>query len=301
MNLLITGAFSCTQEQLKAIESMGHKVIFMQQEKEKLPCEYSSIEGVICNGLFLYHSIEKFTSLKYIQLTSAGFDRVPMDYVNEKGIKIFNAKGVYSIPMAEFALAGVLALYKKLNFFAQNQKEHRWEKHRGVLELFGKTVLIVGAGNVGQECAKCFSAMGCKVYGVDVHTFTAEFFEEIRLLSELDDMLAKADIVILTLPLTNETKNLFDDAKLSKMKQDALLVNISRGAVVNTGDLIAALNKNLGGAVLDVFETEPLDEDNPLWDMDNAIITPHNSFVGEGNNKRLFEVIISNLENFKRG
>lgn len=298
MKLLVTGAFSGTKEQLNEIESLGHDVIFMQQEKDELPCEYGDVEGIIGNGIFLYHKIEKFTSLKFIQLTSVGFDRVPMDYVNEKGIKIFNARGVYSIPMAEFALSGVLALYKKLDFFSKNQKEHHWEKHRGVLELFGKTVLIVGAGNVGQECAKRFSAMGCKVFGADIVPYSSEYFENICTMTEMDLKLMDADIVVLTLPLTKETQNLFDKEKFSKMKQGTVLVNISRGAVINTDDLIAALNTNLGGAVLDVFETEPLDENSPLWDMENVIITPHNSFVGEGNNERLFDVITTNLKKF---
>lgn len=301
MNLLVTGAFSCTKEQIEHIESLGHKVIFMQYEKDELPCDYSLVEGIIGNCIFLHHPIEKFTSLKFIQLTSAGFDRVPMDYVKTNAIRIYNARGVYSIPMAEFALGGVLSLYKKLYFFRENQKQHLWVKNRGVQELYGKNILIVGAGNVGQECAKRFWAMGSEVYGVDVHTFASDFFKEIRLLSELDALLKKADVVILTLPLTDQTKNLFDDEKFSKMKQGALLVNISRGAVVNEDALIKALNRNLGGAVLDVFENEPLDNNSPLWDIENVVITPHNSFVGEENNKRLFEVVLSNLENFKRG
>ena len=301
MNLLVTGAFLCTKEQIEHIESFGHKVIFMQYEKDELPCDYSLVDGIIGNDIFLHHPIQMFTSLKFIQLTSAGFDRVPMDYVKTNGIKIYNARGVYSIPMAEFALGGVLSLYKKLYFFRENQKQHLWVKHRGVQELYGKNILIVGAGNVGQECAKRFWAMGSEVYGVDVHTFASDFFKEIRLLSELDALLKKADVVILTLPLTDQTKNLFDDEKFSKMKQGALLVNISRGAVVNEDALIKALNRNLGGAVLDVFENEPLDNNSPLWDIENVVITPHNSFVGEENNKRLFEVVLSNLENFKRG
>jgi len=298
MNLLITGAFSCTKEQLDEIESLGHKIVFMQFEKDELPCEYEWVEGIIGNGIFLYHPIEKFSSLKFIQLTSAGFDRVPMEYVKEKGIKIFNARGVYSIPMAEFALSGVLALYKRLDFFLQNQKAHRWDKHRGVLELFSKNVLVVGAGSVGRECAKRFNAMGCKVFGADIVSFKSEHFEEIYSMDELDSKLSKMDIVILTLPLTDETRYLFNKSKFEKMKNGAVLVNISRGAVVNTNDLIDALNQSLGGAVLDVFETEPLEDNSPLWDMKNVIITPHNSFVGEGNNKRLRNVVIYNVKQF---
>ena len=295
MNLLITGAFSCTEEQINEIKKLGHEVVFMQYEKDELPCEYSWVQGIIGNGIFLFHPIEKFTSLKFIQLTSAGFDRVPMDYVKEKEIRIFNARGVYSIPMAEFALCGVLALYKKMDFFLQNQKEHRWDKHRGVLELYSKNVLVVGAGNVGQECAKRFTAMGCTVYGADIYPVQSEAFIEVLPMTELDNLLAEADVVILTLPLTDETRYLFNKSKFEKMKNGAVLVNISRGAVVNTNDLIDALNQNLGGAVLDVFETEPLDSQSQLWDIENVIITPHNSFVGEGNNKRLFECVYKNL------
>lgn len=296
MNLLITGAFSCTEEQINEIKKLGHEVVFMQYEKDELPCEYSWVQGIIGNGIFLFHPIEKFTSLKFIQLTSAGFDRVPMDYVKEKGIRIFNARGVYSIPMAEFALCGVLALYKKMDFFLRNQKEHRWDKHRGVLELYSKNVLVVGAGNVGQECAKRFTAMGCTVYGADIYPVQSEAFIEVLPMTELDNLLAEADVVILTLPLTDETRYLFNKSKFEKMKNGAVLVNISRGAVVNTNDLIDALNQNLGGAVLDVFETEPLDNQSQLWDIENVIITPHNSFVGEGNIERLFNVIFKNLQ-----
>ncbi len=295
MRLLVTGALGCTEKELNELSWQGHEVVFMQQEKDPLPCKYEWVEGIIGNGIFLHHPIEKFTSLKFIQLTSAGFDRVPMEYVNQKGIKIFNARGVYSIPMAEYAVSGVLSLYKKLEFFSQNQKQHIWEKHRGVKELFGKIVLIVGAGNVGSECAKRFSAFGCQVFGADIYPAAPECFIKVLPMLELDKALKEADILVLTLPLTEETRGLFDKTKFALMKDDALIVNISRGAVVKTEDLIEALDQKLGGAILDVFETEPLEENSPLWDMENVIVTPHNSFVGEGNKQRLFDVVIENL------
>lgn len=298
MNLLVTGAFGCTDEQLKSIKALGHNVVFMQYEKDELPCDYSWIEGIIGNGIFLHHPIEKFFSLKFIQLTSAGFDRVDLNYVKENNIAIYNAKGVYSIPMAEFALSGVLSLYKQLDFFKSNQRTHRWEKHRGIMELYGKNVLIVGAGNVGAECAKRFALMGCSVYGADLYPKKTEYFIEVLSMSELDSLLGNADVVILTLPLTDETKGLFNKNKFEKFKNGAILVNISRGAVVNQADLVSALSGKLGGAVLDVFENEPLEVSSPLWETENVIITPHNSFVGEGNNKRLYEVVLSNLKIF---
>lgn len=297
MNLLVTGAFSCTTEQLKILEDMGNSVLFLQNEKDALPCAFDWIEGVICNGLFLHHSIEQFTSLKYIQLTSAGYDRVPMDYAKDHGIKVFNARGVYSLPMAEFALAGVLSLMKQMRFFSENQKQHKWEKHRRLSELCGKSICIVGCGSVGCECAVRFSAMGCRVLGIDTAICENSAFEKIYPLDELEDVLRGADVVILTLPLTDETRHLFDRARFNAMKTGAIFVNISRGGVVDTEALINALTSDqLGGAILDVFETEPLEETSPLWDMENVMIIPHNSFVGERNKIRLLEVILKNLK-----
>ena len=247
MKLLITGAWNCSEKQLNNIRAMGHEVVFMQQEKDALPCLPDGIEGVICNGLFLYHDICKFTKLRYIQLTSAGFDRVPLNYINAHGIKIYNARGVYSVPMAEFALCGVLQLYKKSKFFYESQKARKWEKRRDLIELCGKTVLIVGCGSVGAECAKRFKAFGCSVLGVDLFPYESEYFAEMSGLCGLDEKLAQADVVVLTLPLTEETKGLFGGARLEKMKNGAVLVNISRGAVVDEKALITALDEKLFG------------------------------------------------------
>lgn len=294
MNLLVTGAWSDGKNCISELEAMGHNVTFMQYEKDALPCDFEWVEGVICNGLFLTHPIEKFTNLKYIQLTSAGFDRVDMNYVKAHNIEIHNARGVYSIPMAEFALCGVLQLYKQAAFFRENQRKHLWEKHRGLLELAGKKVLVVGCGSVGNECAKRFKAFDCKVTGVDLLPREDSLYIEMLPLDKLDNALKQADIVVLTLPLTEQTKNLIDNRKLSLMKDGATLVNIARGAIVNTDALLNHIDR-FTGAVLDVFEEEPLNENSPLWDKPNIILTPHNSFVGEGNGGRLREIIVENL------
>ncbi|MEE1186408.1 MAG: NAD(P)-dependent oxidoreductase [Acutalibacteraceae bacterium] len=294
MNLLVTGAFACTEKELNMLRELGHNIVFMQQEKSPLPCQTEWVEGIIGNGIFLSHPIENFTNLKFIQLTSAGFDRVDMDYVKEHGIEIHNARGVYSIPMAEFAICGVLQLYKQSRFFNKNQSENKWEKHRELLELYGKTVLIVGCGSVGTECAKRFSAFGCNVLGVDLYPREDKNYNKMVTLDLLDNAISDADIVVLTLPLTDETYHLFNDKRLKRLRKNAVLVNISRGAVIDTVALIESLPK-IGGAVLDVFEEEPLPLNSPLWNMNNVIITPHNSFVGDGNRNRLNNMIISNL------
>ena len=134
----------------------------MQWENKKLPCEYEWVEGIVGNGIFLSHPIEKFKNLRYIQLTSAGYDRVPLDYVKEHQIETHNARGVYSIPMAEFAISGVLQLYKQARFFDNNQKNHQWIKHRGLLELNEKTVCIVGCGSVVLNVRSALRHLGVR-------------------------------------------------------------------------------------------------------------------------------------------
>lgn len=296
MNLLITGAWTGAAEHFAQIEALGHSIVFMQRENDALPVDPDWVEGVICNGLFLHHPISGFKNLRFIQLTSAGFDRVDMAYVQSHGIEIHGARGVYSIPMAEFAVSGVLQLYKQAQFFHDNRLAHRWEKHRGLLELFGKTVTVIGCGSVGSECAKRFSAFGCRVIGVDIAPRADEAYEAMYPLEKLDELLTASDVLLLTVPLTRETERLIDGRRLKLLPRTAVVVNISRGKVLDEAALAAMLRAGrLMGAVLDVFETEPLPPTSPLWELDNVILTPHNSFVGEGNGERLSELIMTGL------
>ena len=295
MNLLITGAWHEAKENFSFFQTEGHQVKYMQYEQDELPCAPEWVEGIIGNGIFLFHPIEEFVNLHYIQLTSAGYDRVPMDYVKEHKIQIYNARGVYSVPMAEFAVAGVLALYKRLPGFLESQRNHEWQKRRDLLELSGKKVLVVGFGSVGKECAKRFRAFGTMILAADIQK-PEMGFDVFYSMEHLPEVLARADIVVLTLPLTEMTKGMFDEQFLSVCNPGAILVNISRGAIVKEQALVEALRKGtLSGAVLDVFETEPLPADSPLWDIPNVIITPHNSFKGDQSGIRLRNLILKNL------
>lgn len=301
MKLLITGAWQDAKSNIVKIRKMGHDILFCQYEKEELPCDYNWVEGVICNGLFLYHSIEKFVNLKYIQLTSAGFDRVPVEYIKEHNITIYNASGVYSIPMAEYAVCGVLDIYKRMTQFRKNQQEHKWEKNRSLLELFGKKVCIVGCGSVGTECAKRFRAFGCTIIGINRTVRNDRNYDKVVEMKEIETYLAQADIIILSLPLQQETVNLIDERKLSLVKKGVIIVNISRGKIIEQGAFEAVLSTEKCSAVLDVFTEEPLDENSILWDMKNVIVTPHNSFIGENNSIRLQRLILKNLNYFNKG
>ena len=298
MNVLITGCVNWSKKFFSYFTEKRIAYTFVQDER--IPLKEQNInpknfDTIICNGLFLYNDIREFTSLKVIHLTSVGFDRVPLDYIKQNNIKIFNARGVYSIPMAEYAVCGVLELYKKSKDFFINQHNKEWKKIRDIKELFSKTVCIVGCGNVGSEVALRFNAFGCKIIGVDIFEVKNEIFSKVYNLSDIKKALSLSDIVVLTLPLTKETENLFDEDKFSFMKDDSVFVNIARGKIVNEKALRNALDNKLFGAVLDVFDIEPLDEQNGLWQKENVIITPHNSFVGEGNIERLEKVIIKNI------
>lgn len=300
VNLLITGAMQLDQSRLNMLYNMGINVDFHQQEKEIIKCP-DKYDAVICNGLFLYNDINRFSRLKYIQLTSAGMDRISLEYTKEHNIRVHNARGVYSIPMAEYAVMKILEIYKNCSFFYRNQVKHKWIKNRDIMELYGKTVCVFGCGNIGIEVAKRLKAFGTKIIGVDIACVSCEYIDEIVLMDKADEFLSASDIVVLTLPLTSETKGMFGYSKFNKMKKDAVFINMSRGTIVKEVDLIRALeNKEILGAALDVFEEEPLNNQSPLWDMENVIITPHNSFIGEGNNDRMFNVMYNNLKDWMR-
>ena len=297
MRILVTGALKRDDSFFAQLVNAGHRITYVADERIPLKeqnIDPADFEGVICNGLFLYTPIEQFSNLRWIQLTSAGYDRVPMDYVHSCKIDISNACNVYSIPMAEYAVSGVLQIYKQSRFFEENQRRHRWEKHRKLLELYGKEVCVVGCGSVGTECAKRFRAMGCHVIGINRHIRENDAYHKIVGVDKLNEILPYADVIILSIALSSETFHLFKSEQFSVMKSDAVFVNISRGEIVDTSALIAAL-PYISGAVLDVFENEPLAE-SKLWDMENAIITPHNSFFGEHNDLRLQQLILGRLK-----
>ena len=293
MNVLVTGAFQLNSNELAELEAAGHKVF--AHPDERAPVEHPErYEAVVCNGLFLHNPIDRFTNLRLIQLTSAGFDRVPRDYIHAHSIELHNAAGVYSVPMAEFAVCCILQLYKQSRFFAENQTQHIWKKHRGLLELSGKRVCILGCGDVGKELAKRLKAFGCRITGVNRTVWELPDFEKILPLEKLPDAATACDILICCIALTSETASIVSKDIFDRLRPNAVFVNIARSALTDEAALTAWLRSG-GRAVLDVFEEEPLPESSPLWNMENVILTPHNSFVGDGNRTRLWGAISSLL------
>ena len=294
MNILVTGTFQLNSGEREQLEAAGHKVFIHGDERAPVDCP-ERYEAVVCNGLFLYNPIENFTNLRLIQLTSAGLDRVPLDHIRAHGIELHNAAGVYSVPMAEFAVCGILQLYKQSRFFAANQAQHKWEKHRGLLELSDKRVCILGCGDVGCEIAKRLKAFGCHITGVNRTVRVLPDFDEVLPLDKLAETAAACDILVCCIALSPETRGIVSREVFDRLPAGAIFVNIARGALADEAAMTKWLQSG-GHAVLDVFEEEPLPETSPLWEMENVLLTPHNSFVGEGNRARLWETIKENLK-----
>lgn len=297
MKTLITGALKINETQIEELKKLGLEIIYIKNETEKIDVEVKDIEFVICNSLFLNNDIKEFKKLKYIQVTSAGLDRLPLDYIYEKNIKLFNARGVYSIPMAEWTILKILEIYKRSKEFYKKQENKVWEKDRELLELNEKKVAILGFGSVGQEIAKRLKAFNTIITAVDIKPIKDVNIDNYCNISEIDKILPKEDIIIITLPLTDKTRGFIDFNKLNMLKKEAILINISRGSIIKEKDLTRILKgKKILGAALDVFENEPLNSQSELWNLDNITITPHNSFVSTENEKRMYEVILKNIK-----
>jgi len=297
MKTLVTGALQATAEELERLSALGLEITLHPDERTpvEFPAQY---EAVICNGLFQYQDISGFSSLRYVQLTSAGYDRVPMEYVREHGIEIYNADGVYAVPMAEWTLMRLLELYKNAEKLFASQA---WVKDRSWREFLGKTACIVGFGAYGQETAKRLKAFGVQVCVVNRSVRESAYVDAFYPLEELDAALGAADMVILAIALTEETKDLMNAARFAAMRPGAVLLNAARGGLVDEDALTEAIeSRRLAGAALDVFRTEPLPEDSPLRGRENLLLSPHNSFVGEGNHKRMMECVTEAVRTWRK-
>ena len=299
MLLLIAGGYKPSNAELDRIKALDYEVYYMANDDGFIPVNPSFVNAIICNNLFIHHDISQFANLKFIQLTSAGLDRVPLDYIKKHHIKLCSAQGVYSIPIAEWVVLKILEIYKKSQGFYQNQTQRKWEKQRDLLELSDKTAVIIGIGSIGTEVAKRLKVFGVSIIGVDIEAKHNPYFDKSFFPSDLKSALQDSDIVILTLPLTQDTKYLINSQTIAEMKDDCVLINVSRGQIIEESALISALDQDkFLGVALDVFENEPLPPESPLWDFDKVVITPHNAFISDKISDRLFKLIEKNLIDF---
>lgn len=244
--------------------------------------------------------------LRWIQATAGGageqVQAAALTSDELERVLITRAGGVHSGPLAEFAMFGILAFAKRLPRLLADTAARRWD-HYPMTELSGQTVLVIGLGAIGTEVARLGAAFGMRVIGMNrTGSGNVPHVEEVHPSSSLADLLPDVDAVVVTLPLTDQTHHMIDGAALSRMRTGAVLINVGRGGVVDEHALTAALAAGrLGGAALDVFATEPLPSQSPLWDLPNVLISPHTAGLSIRENERIVTLFTDNLRRYLRG
>lgn len=289
------------KEGLKRVSKKVEVVVIQSEELETYILDADILAG------FPMHleavDIKRAKKLKWMHSFSAGVDRVLTAELVRSPIIVSNSSGIHATPIAEHVIGFMLLFTRGFVTTFRNQQKHVWEKRGELVELRGKTVLVVGLGHIGSEVARLAYAFGARVLAISQSTKEKPpFVDTLKTGASLDALLAKADFVVLSLPHTKETHHLFNKTTFKRMKQSAALINIGRGGLINEDDLIEALKKKIiGGAALDVTEEEPLPEESPLWDMGNVAITPHHSGLSEKYMERAIDLLCLNLKAFLTG
>jgi len=305
--LLITSQerpyFHVQEEHLKKIRSVSRDIeIFVVPDiqPEVIARHAADADIIVGFPMMLEKVIGGAKNLKWIHSFAAGVDQLLTPEIVSSPVLVSNSAGVHAIPIAEHIVAFMLLFTKRLYDTLRAQQNRMWQRRDDLEELKGKTVLIVGLGHIGRQAAQLVHCFGTHVLATNRELGNKpDFVEEVVSPDQLDEMLPRADFVVLSVPHTKETHHLFNAEKLQKMKSSAVLINIGRGGVVNENDLVSALEqKTIRGAALDVTEVEPLPSDSPLWEMENVIITPHHSSASGEYMRRAVERFCLNLQAF---
>lgn len=261
-------------------------------------------------GLFLWDFFstavqdvwDRCKNLEWIHVAAAGVDTLLFDDLTDSDVVVTNARGIFDGPIAEFVLASVLAHAKLLHESADLQRERTW-RHRETVRVQGKRALVVGTGAIGRACGRLLRAVGMSVHGAGRTAREGDAdFEQIHASAEIASYVHWADYVINAVPLTAATTELFDAEVFAAMRPGAHFINVGRGASVNEDDLVAALHDGpLDGASLDVFNTEPLPADHPLWQAPGARISAHMSGDVVGWRDELAAQFVDNAQRWLEG
>ena len=250
---------------------------------------------------FAAEKLEKLPNLRWIQSFRAGYDTLDLDYMRKRNITFCNAKDIYSIPIAEDVVCKILMHNTNARAYLKSQKDHEWDLSQRRRELKGQTVGIIGTGSIATEIAKRLQGFGVKIIGYKRSPLSSmAYFDEIHSGKKgLEYIMSESDYIVVTVDLNKDTRHMINKETLKFMKESASIINIARGSIINQKDLTEALkNKSISYAGLDVFEVEPLPEDDELWDLENVYITPHASGLVKENKKRLAELVVSNIQRF---
>jgi phosphoglycerate dehydrogenase-like enzyme len=244
--------------------------------------------------------------LRWLHVFNTGVDHPVFQQLLGRGVELSNSAGTSAEPIAQTAIAGLLALARGFPHWLEAQRRRLWDPSPGLpapADLRGQTLVVVGLGSIGSHIARLGRALGLYTVGVRRRPRSpADPVDELHPPSELERLLPRADWLALACPLSEETRGLIDAAALARLPRGARVINVARGALIDEKALVDALERGaLGGAYLDVFETEPLPRHSPLWGLPNVLVTPHSSGLSAGNAERQVEAFLRNLIRFGRG
>lgn len=245
---------------------------------------------------------ETATKLRMVQVPGSGVDL----FLPAKGLSddviITNARGAHEPHMPEFIMAQVLGLAYQIPRTARRQDDHDWRRSFPVMSLQGRTMCLMGLGAIGQSVAKRAKAFGMTVRGVRRSGEPMEFVDQMFTPSDRLEAMRDADVVVVVVPLTEETRGMVGAAELAAMNSGSIMVDVSRGGVSDMAAVTEALNSGqLAGASVDVFETEPLPTDSALWDVPNLLVTPHAAGMSADYFSNLIQVLLANVESVLEG
>ena len=241
--------------------------------------------------------------LRWVQATSAGIGAfVKRTGLDRSGLTFTTAAGIHAVPLAEFAVLGALHFVKGVPHLRAQQAAHRWQRYT-TAQLAGRTVTVVGLGGIGRQVVARFAALGTVVRAVGRpgRAYDIPGAASVHDTGELDALLPATDVLVLCAPLTPQTDGLIDAARVARLKDGAIVVNIGRGQLIDETALAEALATRLAGAALDVFETEPLPADSPLWDLDNVLVSPHSASTVDTENAAITDLFTDNLRRYLDG
>lgn len=247
------------------------------------------------------HFLDQAPKVQWIHSLSVGVESLRPETIKRRDIVVTNSRGCTAVPIAEHVLAAMLGWVRGFPHFYRFQQRQTW-KGVAVREITGSIVGIVGYGSIGKEIAKRCKSLGMSVIACRNHTVSDPDVDHMVGPDMIDWLLGEADFVVNCLPGSAGNDRYFDKAKFSCMRQQAVFINVGRGSTVDEMALVQALESGrIEGAVLDVFATEPLPKDHPLWTLDNVVITPHYSYASPRNTERLASLFAENLKRYCSG
>lgn len=303
MKVLIT--HELTPQQLEQVRLMVREGTVVYTREKEMALQEASDADVALLGSFAREVLGNAQQLKWVHIPWAGIDNL-LETIRKSPAIVTCGKGVFNVPMADHVFALLLALTRQIHTFVHQQVARVWRRETdAITELWGKTMGIVGLGNIGREVARRALSFGMRVLAVKRRPSVLSDepvdglflgYEGLRL------MLPECDVVVITVALTPETRYLIGQSELASMKKGAYLINVARGAIVDEKALVQGLQSgHLAGAGLDVFEEEPLSSNSPLWNLPNVVLTLHIGGVSERTHQRIFERFMENLKRFLTG